>query len=181
MDVKDADYFNQLLQIHRAYKISGFSYEQTRQWERTFQNPTSLIFGKFIDLQEISNVGFPKHYFNFAAYNELPTRANVKNEILTGLQLSGTSTTYWYLSPIILKTHQIRHMYDQLTDTKPILNINNQRYEDLKQEKNRNRFPLAILLEVDPQKYQVQDNINGNGNGWEIFGSDFLSEFGVKW
>ncbi|GJV35646.1 DNA helicase, partial [Tanacetum coccineum] len=38
---------------------------------------------KSIELHEISNVGFPEHYFNFAAYNELPTRANVENA--TGL------------------------------------------------------------------------------------------------
>nr|GEW39822.1 nucleic acid-binding, OB-fold protein [Tanacetum cinerariifolium] len=45
MDVKDADYFNQLLQNHKVYRISGFSCEQTCHWERTLQNPTSLIFG----------------------------------------------------------------------------------------------------------------------------------------
>nr|GEZ04480.1 delta-1-pyrroline-5-carboxylate synthase-like [Tanacetum cinerariifolium] len=39
--------------------------------------PTSLIFGRIIDIQQISNVGFPEHYFNFAAYNELLARANV--------------------------------------------------------------------------------------------------------
>ncbi|GJX72301.1 hypothetical protein Tco_0309472 [Tanacetum coccineum] len=55
MDVKDADYFNQLMQNHRAYQISGFSCEQTSHWERTLQNHTPLIFGRFIDLQEISN------------------------------------------------------------------------------------------------------------------------------
>ncbi|GJR97950.1 hypothetical protein Tco_0270124 [Tanacetum coccineum] len=44
--------------------------------------------------------------------------------------------------------------HQQLTDTKPVLNVDNQRYEDVEQEKNRNRFPLAVLLEVDPQNYQ---------------------------
>nr|GEV95469.1 reverse transcriptase domain-containing protein [Tanacetum cinerariifolium] len=37
----------------------------------------------------------------------------------------------------------------ELTDTSPFLNVNNQRYEDLEQE-----FPLATLLEVNPQNYQ---------------------------
>ncbi|GKA65256.1 hypothetical protein Tco_0764963, partial [Tanacetum coccineum] len=45
--------------------------------------PTSLIFGKIVDIKEISNVSFLEHYFNFAAYNELPARANVRNAILT--------------------------------------------------------------------------------------------------
>nr|GEV27545.1 hypothetical protein [Tanacetum cinerariifolium] len=46
MDVKDTDYFDQLLQHCRAYRISGFSCEQTGLWERTLDNPTSLIFGR---------------------------------------------------------------------------------------------------------------------------------------
>nr|GEX39174.1 hypothetical protein [Tanacetum cinerariifolium] len=45
--------------------------------------PTSLIFGRIIDIQQISNVGFLEHYFNFATYNELSARANVRNAILT--------------------------------------------------------------------------------------------------
>ncbi|GJX77840.1 hypothetical protein Tco_0324651 [Tanacetum coccineum] len=60
MDAKDAEYLNQLLQLHRAYRISGFSCKQTGPWERTLENLTSLIFGKFIDLQEISNDSFPE-------------------------------------------------------------------------------------------------------------------------
>ncbi|GJV55283.1 hypothetical protein Tco_1456288 [Tanacetum coccineum] len=32
----------------------------------------------------MSNVDFPEHYFNFATYNELDARADVKNAILTG-------------------------------------------------------------------------------------------------
>ncbi|GJZ85918.1 nucleic acid-binding, OB-fold protein [Tanacetum coccineum] len=83
MDVKDTEYFDQLLQLKKAYKISGFSCEQTGVWERTLENPTSLIFGRFIDLLEISNDGFPEHYFNFASYNELPARTDVRNSILT--------------------------------------------------------------------------------------------------
>ncbi|GKD05147.1 DNA helicase, partial [Tanacetum coccineum] len=74
MDAKDTEYFDQLLQLHSAYRITGFSSEQTVPWERTLDNPTSLTFGKFISLQEIPNADFPKHYINFAAYNELPTK-----------------------------------------------------------------------------------------------------------
>ncbi|GKE20017.1 nucleic acid-binding, OB-fold protein [Tanacetum coccineum] len=83
MDVKDTEYFDQLLQLKKAYRISGFSCEQTGVWERTLENPTSLIFERFIDLLEISNDGFPEHYFNFASYNELPARTDVRNSILT--------------------------------------------------------------------------------------------------
>ncbi|GJS51633.1 DNA helicase [Tanacetum coccineum] len=73
----------QLLQLHKAYKISGFSCEQTGLWERTLDNPTSLTFGKYIHLEEIPAKDFPEHYFNFASYNELAARADVRNAILT--------------------------------------------------------------------------------------------------
>ncbi|GJU11397.1 hypothetical protein Tco_1133793 [Tanacetum coccineum] len=75
MDVKDAEYFNQLLPLLRAYKILGFSCEQTGLWERKLDNPTSLIFGKFINLEEIPSHDFPEYYFNFA--NELLARADI--------------------------------------------------------------------------------------------------------
>ncbi|GJY17792.1 nucleic acid-binding, OB-fold protein [Tanacetum coccineum] len=83
MDVKDTAYFDSLLQLHKAYRISGFSCEQTGLWERTLDNPTSLIFGKFIHLEEVPAEDFPEHYFNFASYNELAARADVRNAILT--------------------------------------------------------------------------------------------------
>ncbi|GJV93168.1 DNA helicase [Tanacetum coccineum] len=141
-------------QIDSAYRITGFSCEQTIPWERTLDNPTSLTFGKFISLQEIPNDDFPKHYFNFAAYNELPAKVNVKNPVLTGLQLSGTSATHYYLNPNIPETYHIKEQYQQLANTVPILNIDNQRHQNQEEEKHRNRFPLATLLEVNPQNYQ---------------------------
>nr|GEW65252.1 hypothetical protein [Tanacetum cinerariifolium] len=55
MDVKDADYFDQLLQHRKT----------------------------FINVQEIPSNEYPEHYFNFASYNELPARPDVKHTILT--------------------------------------------------------------------------------------------------
>ncbi|GKD44352.1 DNA helicase [Tanacetum coccineum] len=72
-----------------------------------------------------------------------------------GIQLSGTSATHYYLNPNIPETYHIKEQCQQATNTIPILRINDQRYEDLEQEKNRNRFPLATLLEVDLENYQV--------------------------
>ncbi|GJW40219.1 nucleic acid-binding, OB-fold protein, partial [Tanacetum coccineum] len=83
MDVKDSTYFNQLLHLRKAYRISGFSCEQTGLWERTLDNPTSLIFGRFIQLEEVHSDNFPEHYFNFASYNELAARVDVRNAVLT--------------------------------------------------------------------------------------------------
>ncbi|GJU46738.1 hypothetical protein Tco_1204004 [Tanacetum coccineum] len=50
-----------------AYRISGFSREQTGLWERTLDNPTSLIF-QFCFLQRV------------------PARTNVNHTILTDVQ-----------------------------------------------------------------------------------------------
>ncbi|GKC54226.1 hypothetical protein Tco_1076971, partial [Tanacetum coccineum] len=82
-DVQDTKYFDQLLQLGTTYMISGFSYEKTPSWERTLQNNTSLIFGKYLQAYNIPNDNFPLHYFNFAAYNDLAGRANVKDAVLT--------------------------------------------------------------------------------------------------
>ncbi|GJY14913.1 DNA helicase [Tanacetum coccineum] len=66
-----------------------------------------------------------------------------------GLQLSGASAHY-YLNLNVAETYQIRKMYPQLPNMAPPLDIKNQRDEDLEKERNRNRFPLFVLLEVDP-------------------------------
>ncbi|GKE42397.1 hypothetical protein Tco_1469681 [Tanacetum coccineum] len=50
--------------------------------------------------------------------------------------------------------HQPLSWYPQLPNTGPMLEIVNERYEDMEREKMRNRFPLAVLREVDPQNYQ---------------------------
>nr|GEW08022.1 DNA helicase [Tanacetum cinerariifolium] len=103
-----------------------------------------------------------EHYFNFAAYNELPAKVNVKNPVLTGLQLSGTSATHYYLNPNIPETYHIKEQYQQLGNTVPILNIHNQRHQNLKEEKYRNQFPLATLLEVNPPNYQIENPIEAH-------------------
>ncbi|GJU24311.1 nucleic acid-binding, OB-fold protein, partial [Tanacetum coccineum] len=229
MSLRDAEYFDQLLQLRKAYRFSGFSCEPTDKWERTLPTKTSLIFGRFLQVEEIPATEFPEHYFNFAAYNELQDRLTARNPILTdyighiraigriekkgdamssrktlrvidienlsgnvigctlwnematnfdereynsmekpviiavsscyinryhGLQLSGTSATHYYLDPNIPETRQIKALCPQLPNTGPMLEIVHQRYEDMEREKMRNRFPLAILHDVDPQNYQ---------------------------
>nr|GEY00810.1 hypothetical protein [Tanacetum cinerariifolium] len=74
-----------------------------------------------------------------------------------GLQLSGTSVTHYYLNPNIPETYHIKEQYQQPGNTIPILNIHHQRHQNLEEEKYRNRFPLATLLEINPQNYQVTD------------------------
>nr|GEY17715.1 retrotransposon protein, putative, Ty1-copia subclass [Tanacetum cinerariifolium] len=83
MDVTDTRYFGQLLQLDATYRISGFSCEKTPTWERTLHNDTSLICGRYLQIHNIPNDNFPHHYFDFAAYNELAGRANVRDAVLT--------------------------------------------------------------------------------------------------
>nr|GEV42001.1 DNA helicase [Tanacetum cinerariifolium] len=45
-------------------------------------------------------------------------------------------------------------LYPQLPNRGPVLQIIDHRYEDMEQEKLRNRFPLAILRDIDPLDYQ---------------------------
>ncbi|GKE23525.1 hypothetical protein Tco_1435037 [Tanacetum coccineum] len=47
------------------------------------------------------------------------------------------------------------HGYPQLPNRGPVLEIIDHRYEDTEQEKLRNRFPLVVLRDIDPQDYQV--------------------------
>ncbi|GKA62881.1 DNA helicase [Tanacetum coccineum] len=83
MDAEDTDYFDQLLRLGNTYRISGFGCQKTSTWEQTQTNKTSLIFGKYLQVHSIANDNFPLHYFNFAAYNELAARANMKTAVLT--------------------------------------------------------------------------------------------------
>nr|GEV61801.1 ribonuclease H-like domain-containing protein [Tanacetum cinerariifolium] len=84
MDLKDTDYFNQLLQLNNAYRISRFMCTQTKIWDRTLPNQTTLLFGRYTSIIPISNVDFPEHYFNLIAYNEVDARADVNGAPLAG-------------------------------------------------------------------------------------------------
>nr|GEV38633.1 DNA helicase [Tanacetum cinerariifolium] len=48
MGLLDVEYFDQLLQLQKAYQFTGFSCEPTDKWERTLPTETSLIFGRFL-------------------------------------------------------------------------------------------------------------------------------------
>ncbi|KAJ9557470.1 hypothetical protein OSB04_012084, partial [Centaurea solstitialis] len=82
MSFNDIEYFNQVMQLGSAYKISNFNCEQTKAWQRTLPNPTTVHFGRFTKFEQILPDGFPDHHFNFTSYNQLPARLT-KNSILT--------------------------------------------------------------------------------------------------
>ncbi|GJT82783.1 probable UDP-3-O-acyl-N-acetylglucosamine deacetylase 2, mitochondrial isoform X1 [Tanacetum coccineum] len=66
----------------------------------------------------------------------------------------GDSLIAAFPSKKLISVTELIFLRHELTDTSPFLNVNNQRYEDPEQEKTRNCFPLATLLEVNPQNYQ---------------------------
>ncbi|GJZ43803.1 DNA helicase [Tanacetum coccineum] len=118
MDAKDTYYFDQLLQLHNAYRITGFSCEQTCPWERTLDNLVPLTFGKFITLQQIPNADFPEHYFNFAAYNELPPKVNAKNPVLAG-DGSGTISLTCFSNEANSLVKDCSELLNELPDKNP--------------------------------------------------------------
>nr|GEY09649.1 nucleic acid-binding, OB-fold protein [Tanacetum cinerariifolium] len=83
MDLKAREYFNQLLQLNNAYRISRFWCTETQKWQRTLDNKTTLNFGKYTSIEPIANDPFPEHYINFIAYNEVQSKADVSCATLT--------------------------------------------------------------------------------------------------
>ncbi|GKE02020.1 DNA helicase [Tanacetum coccineum] len=169
MDAKDTEYFDQLLELHAAYRIASFNCEHTLPWERTLDNPTSLTFRKFISLQEIPNNDFPeKLHIRNPVLTGLPREMSHQTESIKGLLTSKileilTSKRYTIMNSenIIGLTlwHEMAlnfnlREYEAMEKPVVIPVSSCWRYQDLEQEKNRNRFPLATLLEVDPENYQ---------------------------
>nr|GEX40823.1 hypothetical protein [Tanacetum cinerariifolium] len=111
MDLKDTDYFSELLQLNDAYRISRFRCIITKAWDRTLLNDITLTFGRYTSIVPISKGNFPEHYFNFVAYNEVEQRAAKTGVPLTCLQLSSTSATHYYLNPNILEAKDILNTY----------------------------------------------------------------------
>ncbi|GKC57771.1 hypothetical protein Tco_1085369, partial [Tanacetum coccineum] len=80
MDLKDTEYFDQLQQLNNAYRISRFRCTDTKKWQRTLDNKTTLNFGRYTSIEPIANDLFPEHYFNFIAYNEVQSKADLTME-----------------------------------------------------------------------------------------------------
>ena len=74
MEPEDIQHFKTILLPGKAYRISNFQCIKTNNWQQTLENPTSLFFTRFTQLDPIPPESFPHHYFNFLSYNQLPTR-----------------------------------------------------------------------------------------------------------
>ncbi|PWA52812.1 nucleic acid-binding, OB-fold protein [Artemisia annua] len=65
------------LQLDGCYRIQGYRCKRTDNWQRTLDNKVTLLFGRYTQAAPIQDEGFPKHYFNFAVYNEVCHRADM--------------------------------------------------------------------------------------------------------
>ncbi|GJZ77076.1 hypothetical protein Tco_0641748 [Tanacetum coccineum] len=83
MDLKDTDYFDQLLLLNNAYRISRFWCTETKKWQRALDNKTTLNFGRYTSIEPIANDPFPEHYLKFIAYNEVQAKADMSDAPLT--------------------------------------------------------------------------------------------------
>ncbi|PWA73449.1 nucleic acid-binding, OB-fold protein [Artemisia annua] len=79
----DVKQFDAKLQLDTCYQIQAYGCKRTDKWQRTLENDITLLFGKYTQVTEIQDAGFPKHYFNFAAYNQVGQRADSRDSILT--------------------------------------------------------------------------------------------------
>ncbi|PWA58970.1 nucleic acid-binding, OB-fold protein [Artemisia annua] len=79
----DMRQFDTAHQIGSCYKIERFGCRRTDNWQRTLNNPITLLFGRYTLVTPIENDGFANHYFNFIAYNEVGQRADTRDYTLT--------------------------------------------------------------------------------------------------
>ncbi|PWA53249.1 nucleic acid-binding, OB-fold protein [Artemisia annua] len=79
----DIRQFETKLQVGGCYRIERFGCKRTDNWQRTLNNPMALLFGRYTQVTPIEDRGFPNHYFNFAAYNEVGQRADTRDYTLT--------------------------------------------------------------------------------------------------
>jgi hypothetical protein len=84
VEARDKIRFDNNLQINGTYAITGLRLLDTKKPMQTLPNCLTLIFGRLTDVQPFSRNEFLAHHFNFAAYNELGSRADDNIAILTG-------------------------------------------------------------------------------------------------
>ncbi|PWA57527.1 nucleic acid-binding, OB-fold protein [Artemisia annua] len=70
------------------------------------------------------------------------------------LQLSSTPATYYYINPKIPQLEQYQAQYKELYNQQPQLDIIRYRFDNREQEKYRNRIPLNVLIQQNPDPYQ---------------------------
>ncbi|GJX71355.1 DNA helicase [Tanacetum coccineum] len=154
MDVNNTNYFNPLLQMQMVYRITNFTCENTKPYLQTLENKISLKFGKITSFHALpeKQSEFPEHHFEFVAYNQLSSRVPYLDE--------NSKTVYPRLTDYLGCIRSI-------SDITPFGNANTgqgwfrkvdienleYRYENLEQEKLRNRQTLHTLIQQNPETF----------------------------
>ncbi|PWA87133.1 nucleic acid-binding, OB-fold protein [Artemisia annua] len=99
MEPAEINYFKGILIPGKTYRIYGFTCVPTENWQQTLQNNISLSFTTATGFDVIEDEGFPKHYFDFISYNQLPARVidpfdktKKPQPVLTGCYISSTKS-----------------------------------------------------------------------------------------
>ncbi|PWA69687.1 nucleic acid-binding, OB-fold protein [Artemisia annua] len=74
MEASEINRFKPILIPGKTYRVHGFTCVPTENWQQTLQNTISLSFTTATGFDDIEDQGFPKHYFDFLSYNQLPSR-----------------------------------------------------------------------------------------------------------
>nr|GEZ28354.1 nucleic acid-binding, OB-fold protein [Tanacetum cinerariifolium] len=159
MDLKDTKYFNKLLQLNNAYRVSRFGCTDTKKWQRTLDNKTTVNFGSGLNMPFVIWNDMAEK-FDMDAYGimlKLVVIAISSTWVTTryeGLQLTATPTTpttHYYLNPNILEVRQILGIYAKFINPSATLDIQRQPCRTDEEEKIRNRFSIQSLVNADPQ------------------------------
>lgn len=101
MLANDVNYFKTFLFPGKTYRISRFTCIDTENWQQTLENKTSLKFTRFTKFDTIEDIGFPEHYFDFVAYNQLAYRAIDPKDRSKKIQPVLSGNDKYYLNLII--------------------------------------------------------------------------------
>ncbi|PWA64669.1 helitron helicase-like domain-containing protein [Artemisia annua] len=137
------------LQLDGCYRIQGYGCKRTDNWQRTLDNKVTLLFGRYTQAAPIQDEGFPQHYFNFAAYNEVCRRADTREPILTGvIQLSSTPATAIYINPEVPEADHIEQAYNELLGSAPSILLQQVQRSDVEEQQPAQVMTLAMIMEA---------------------------------
>ncbi|PWA51398.1 hypothetical protein CTI12_AA465000 [Artemisia annua] len=172
-DLKEKERLERDLQLNCVYRIQGFGFEKTDGWGKTLDIDMTLCFGKHTQVDLLKDADYPYHYFNFAAYNELGSRLEKKNPILTNyigyihnvekVKEFGGATG----NKIKLRNIGIRN----LNTSTPQLEVQTEKLTEWEQERTRNRVALGTLLQIDPNTQQTPRMTGTIKNAMNVVGN----------
>ncbi|GJZ69274.1 DNA helicase [Tanacetum coccineum] len=171
MDLKDTEYFNELLQLNNAYRISradvkGVTLTDYIGCIHRISDPIitndatrSRVTRRIIDIQNLDSLNLPFVIWNDMAkkfdmdkYAEMPKPVVIV--VSSTLSLTSTPVTHYSLNPNIPKVHHILSIYVEFINPTAALDIQRQPCHTDEEEKMRNRYSIQSLLNVNPQHYK---------------------------